>query len=321
MTLYIAYRNNHMKKLATGGFADSWYGNVNEDPTLRQTNSGITPKVNPLDKGMDNAQKQSQDAMSKSGQGTLEPNLANLAGPIASVASGVIDTVDKGDPLTGRPSTGGTIGKGALKGAAAGAAFGPWGAAIGGVVGAATGWLSAGKMKQEAMRRLNTNARNQQIADMNRSNAMITTNPELVTGWKNSGYYALGGDMNPRSVTDNPDQEMKKAPLSEMYIVGGKAKSLSSSNTIMEGKDHGEGGIHLPALKTEVEDGETTNGTYVFSKKLGFAGQHKPIAKAKGIIEKKPMTAERVNTMKRLANRENELMQQQELVKQYLQTA
>ena len=68
----------------------------------------------------------------------------------------------------------------------------------------------------------------------------------------------------------------------------------------------------------EVEGGETTVGDYVFSKKLGFADLHKPIARAKGKIEAKPMTPERVNALRRLKNEERSMVMSQEYFKKQL---
>lgn len=109
-----------------------------------------------------------------------------------------------------------------------------------------------------------------------------------------------------------------KAPLSTLLMNGGTAKSLSTDNTELIGNSHAEGGIDIPQIGAEVEEKETTAGDYVFSKKLGFAALHKPIAKAKGKIESKPPTRERVNSLKLLMGKENALKDQQEMVKQQL---
>lgn len=107
-----------------------------------------------------------------------------------------------------------------------------------------------------------------------------------------------------------------RTPLNDLITSGGDAKKLSSDNALIRGNSHAEGGIQIPELDTEVEGGETTKDNYVFSKKLGFADMHLPIAKAKGIIEKKPRTLERANSMRLLADKEQRLMQEQEQVKQ-----
>lgn len=117
------------------------------------------------------------------------------------------------------------------------------------------------------------------------------------------------------SVAKMADGGQLSAPLAHAFMNGGKAKSLSSDNAMMQGPPHEQGGIQLPELGAEVEGGETTKGDFVFSKRLGFAQAHLPIAKAKGIIEKKPMTFERVNALKRLGEREEALATQQESLK------
>lgn len=103
------------------------------------------------------------------------------------------------------------------------------------------------------------------------------------------------------------------APLARMKASGGKIKSLSSDNTELVGRSHEQGGIHIPGA--ELEDNETTKDNFVFSDKLGFADIHKKLAKAKGIIEKKPVTHERVTAMRLLSDKENKLAEAQELLK------
>ncbi len=65
----------------------------------------------------------------------------------------------------------------------------------------------------------------------------------------------------------------------------------------------------------EVEGGETIKGDYVYSKELGFAQLHRPIMKAKGKIEAKPATRERMNSIKLLNEKEGMLEQAQEFFK------
>jgi hypothetical protein len=110
--------------------------------------------------------------------------------------------------------------------------------------------------------------------------------------------------------------DVKEPALAGMAMKGGYAKQLSSTNTELVGNSHAQGGITVPQLGVELEDNETTNGNYVYSDKLGFADIHRRIARAKGKIEKKPATQERVNSMKRLEAREKMLAEMQEFVKQ-----
>lgn len=458
---------------------------------------------------------------------TAKPGLMQGFGLAASIGTGIIDATAKPDPISGRISTGATVGKGALSGAATGAQFGPLGALAGGVLGAGFGLLKAGKEKKEARQMVAENARNEYMNDQSKSGALLATNPSLLTGFKNSGYFAMGGDMggggdpeppktrkltpaemaqwnqfldhvkskgyegsadlnvknknlgaslfadwkkgNPNATInydivpsvqqemqnlktsaqgfaqrrgqanadqimagvspvdgwfgsktsqfrfpglttetysngqlvdkrnlglvnadikpvginpdgtanngqtnvagsinpftqgkpaqmqwrpglndiygkpvpkdakieltadgkyfyDNPQEGLRevkfatggkmKAPLSQMYMSGGYAKSLSSDNTEMVGNSHANGGISIPGAGAELEGNETTAGQFVFSDKLGFADIHKKIAKAKGKIEKKPPTFERVNSMNRLNAREQQLALTQEYLKQ-----
>jgi hypothetical protein len=108
-----------------------------------------------------------------------------------------------------------------------------------------------------------------------------------------------------------------KAPLMDMYMQGGNARQLSSTASEMVGPSHESGGIKVPELGAELEGGESTNGSYVFSKSLGFAQKHIPLARAIGKIEKKPMTTERRNSLKLLKGRESALAEQQESLKKY----
>lgn len=92
-------------------------------------------------------------------------------------------------------------------------------------------------------------------------------------------------------------------------------KRTSSSTAEVHGPSHEQGGVPVPGMNAEVEGGETLAGDYVFSDELGFAKLHKPIALAKGKIEKKPATRERLNTLKLLNEKENNLKLMQEYVK------
>lgn len=93
---------------------------------------------------------------------------------------------------------------------------------------------------------------------------------------------------------------------------------LSSNSVEANGPSHERGGIDLPSYNSEVEGKETIADDYVFSHRLGFAQIHKPIAKAKGKIEGKAPTQERLNALNRLQGAEQRLKQRQELVKQIL---
>jgi hypothetical protein len=230
-------------------------------------------------------------------------NMTSMIGPVAGVTGGILDGFT---PTDHAPSMGLAGAKGALQGAAMGAQFGPWGAAIGGAAGLTAGLVSgAAAKKAERI----SNAR---VADQTRKdniafgNAAIAADPSLIQGNKNVDYYALGGDL------------MKLNQMNGIRQFKGKLSPLSSNNTIVRGPSHAQGGVQLPQMNAELEGGETTAGTRVFSRDLGFADLHKPIAKAIGRIEKKAISPERINAMNRLRDREEDLYQAQEMTKKLL---
>lgn len=96
---------------------------------------------------------------------------------------------------------------------------------------------------------------------------------------------------------------------------GGSLVPMSSDSVEVEGPSHEEGGVQIPEAAAEVEGGETIDKGYVFSKQLGFADLHKPIAKAIGKIESKPMSFERINSIKLLNHQEDNLKLSQEFVR------
>lgn len=111
-----------------------------------------------------------------------------------------------------------------------------------------------------------------------------------------------------------------KGALASKYLKahGGNLKQLSNSTVEVQGPSHGNGGVGLPQLGAEVEGKETISDGYVFSEELGFAKVHKKIAKATGIIEAKPATPERLNTLKLLKEKENKLALAQEYIRKTL---
>lgn len=109
-----------------------------------------------------------------------------------------------------------------------------------------------------------------------------------------------------------------KKPLKQLAAGGSlldNFKRTSASTVEVEGPSHENGGVPVPGMPAEVEGGETLAGDYVFSKALGFADLHKPIARMKGKVERKPATRERLNTLKLLNEKENNLKLQQEYTK------
>jgi hypothetical protein len=126
--------------------------------------------------------------------------------------------------------------------------------------------------------------------------ALMKQNGNELTG------FATGGQLD--------------APLSRKYMQGGYARSLSSDGTEILGNSHRQGGVKIPEAGAEVEGGEVTKGNYVFSDRLGFAKEARKLATAKGKIEQKPMTEERVNSIRLLNRKENQLILAQEYFKQ-----
>ncbi len=127
-----------------------------------------------------------------------------------------------------------------------------------------------------------------------------------------SGVFKNGGSLA------KPSAGIAPSNIVQEDTEGGTSKALSSTAAEFEGNTHAEGGIQLTDVGAEVEDGETTAGNFVFSKKLGFAQIHKPIAKAIGKIEKKPQTQDRIYSLNRLKEREQALALKQEQVKQVM---
>ena len=95
----------------------------------------------------------------------------------------------------------------------------------------------------------------------------------------------------------------------------GEVAPLSSTAVEFQGPSHEEGGIQIPSRQAEVEGEETAAGDYVLSERLGFAKAHKKLATAQGKIEAKALSPERVNSLKLIADKTNQLKQSQEFLK------
>lgn len=269
--------------------------------------------------------------------GTLDVNGVGPYTELGALGSGVIDSISKPNQY-GYQSSGATIGKSILSDVGTGAAFGSaipgvgtaLGAGVGATVGLVQGLLKSKSNNAHEHDMMNAASINQRQQEIQRSNAILANDPSLATGSNNSYFkdggslfqrYVLGGgltgDWAPakygKDLTANP-----RTPLNDLITSGGDAKKLSSENALIQGNSHAEGGIQIPELNAEVEGGETTLGEFVFSKKLGYADQHKPIAIAKGKIEKKPQTLERANSMRLLRDKEQRLATEQETIKKYL---
>ena len=103
--------------------------------------------------------------------------------------------------------------------------------------------------------------------------------------------------------------------MANQKAVGGNLVSLSSDAVEVKGPSHANGGVKLPEMEAEVEGKEVIKDDYVFSEQLGFAKEAKKLAKAKGRIEEKPSTPERINSLKLLESKENQLKLAQEFIR------
>ena len=189
---------------------------------------------------------------------------------------------------------------GAANGAAAGMAFGPIGAGVGAVVGGLTSVFGQSKINRQAKLAESQQAFDYNNAEDTRASARYAADPTLSTGKLSASYYAAGGSL--------PGGTQP----------GGSLKPLSNDTVEVKGPSHANGGVELPTQGAEVEVGETIKDDYVFSKQLGFADLHKPIARAIGKIEQKPLSPERVNALKLLQQQENNLKLSQEYVRSKL---
>lgn len=222
---------------------------------------------------------------------------------IASSAMGLVDAMVPANDY-GRKPGGVTIGSAALKGASIGAVAGPWGAAIGAGVGAIAGVITAGSQRRKEQQFEFNQSQQQQNWMQNRSRATLAQNPELSTGYQGASFFADGGLLAKNYLARTQEAE------------GGSLTPLNSDAVQVNGPDHEQGGVQLPDSNAEVEGGETMQDNFVFSKRLGFAQEHKRIANAIGAIEgKKVMSPERVNSLKRLKDKEQKLMLSQEYLK------
>jgi hypothetical protein len=122
---------------------------------------------------------------------------------------------------------------------------------------------------------------------------------------KGTNAYAGGGKLATNYMA------MQKA-------VGGNLQPISSDTVQVNGPSHDNGGVQLPDVGAEVEGQEVIKGDYVFSERLGFAKPAKQLAKSRGLIEEKPATRERLNSLKLLQEKDNKLKFAQEFMRKQL---
>jgi len=235
-------------------------------------------------------------------QGSRDPTSSPLLG-ISRLASTAIDAAFQPDEYGNRPVGVSTVSSG-LKGAQLGSVAGPLGAGIGAAVGAGIGFLTSTASKKKAQLAAQNAEMVRQANIRSQSQAVLANDPELATGVSGAGYYARGGFLSKNYMTRTMEAE------------GGSLTPMNSEAVEVNGPSHEEGGVGLPGADAEVEGGETMQGNFVFSERLGFAQEHKRIARAIGKIEDKgPMTPERRNAVERLKGREQKLALSQEYLK------
>jgi len=251
--------------------------------------------------GEDNGEQKDKNNLFKD---TTNGQLSDGLGMAASLASSVMPLSDAGQYGRYDATDRGKMGiSSALQGASMGAKLGPAGAVVGAVVGGVAGVVMAKKRERDKAKQVAKD----QAAYQDRAASTLNFNNNV--GVDNTAMYADGGLM--------------KRPLAAamMNRQNSNMKPMSENATEVKGRSHAEGGEALPDLGAEVEAGETTEGSYVFSKKLGFADLHRPLARAMGKIEKKPMTPDRVNALRLLQGKVEMLKAQQEQVRKQLNLA
>jgi hypothetical protein len=224
-------------------------------------------------------------------------------GQLLSLAGTAADTIDPGNQY-GRQSTATQTLKGAASGAAIGTTLLPGvGTIAGAVIGGGLGYLGGRKAKQQEDRMKFNQSLAVQQQELNRSNAILSANPALVTGRMGEELYASGGFL-------------KSKYYDAVKATGGNLKPLSTNSAEVQGPSHEQGGVDIPQFESEVEGGETLQDNYVFSDRLGFAKIHRKLARAIGKIEEKPATPERINSLRRMNQQVEDLKAEQEQIRQ-----
>jgi hypothetical protein len=250
---------------------------------------------------------------------------------IANSASGIVDSVFSNQNM-GREPVGAMAVSGALKGAAAGTAIMPGiGTAVGAVAGGVYGLVKGEAAKKAAGRFQSQQTQAYNTANLNRSQAALAINPELAHGQQYGSFYAMGGSIEtaPGSTIRKEDNKTgarsTSRPLTENFLTrntradGGSLTPLDKDSAVINGPSHEAGGVQLPEQGAEVEGGETMQGDFVFSDRLGFAQEHKKLASAIGRIQQKGVqTPEKVNSIRRMQDRVQQLALSQEYLKHIL---
>lgn len=167
------------------------------------------------------------------------------------------------------------------------------------------GILKARKAKEEEAERERKRLKEYEDQAREASRGFYAENPNFASGVRTQ-YYEKGGTLREKLTG---------------RATGGKLVPLSSDSLEVRGKKHKDGGVKLRSLGVELEDGETISNIggedYVFSEKLGFAEKHKPLAKAKNIIEERSDRVSK-NTIGLIERKEGGLKKQQETIRAML---
>lgn len=253
----------------------------------------------------------------------------NKMNSIGSFATGMIGALDPGDE-NGVQSDIGAGASGAISGAMALAPLGPVGLGVGAVLGGVTSLFGNQKKKEEAEQK--QMARNERLADQKADEVQkqIALDPSKL-GRNNVSMYKMGGTImgkpagkfalqgttlgNYRAIQSlMPNVSIRP---NRLMSNGGAINIDSNGRGEVEGPSHEEGGVKIPELGVELEGEETLDGNFVFSKKLGFADQHKKIMKGiKGT--QKDNTPLSIYTRKKLEEKEEMLKVKQEETKKSL---
>jgi hypothetical protein len=190
-----------------------------------------------------------------------DSNVAAGIGTVAGVAAGSID-VHKNERTFGNSTLGeqgrgnhmNQVGKSTLDGAQMGSKFGPVGAAAGAIIGAIAGDKIAQKRQAEAFDKYETSLNNHfDNVDAREGRMGGRLLPMSSNELQRGVPYQDGGELSMKTYKDGGD----------FYQDGGKL-------TEYNGNSHEDGGIPIPGYNAEVEDGETSVGTYVFSEFLNI---------------------------------------------------
>lgn len=278
--------------------------------------------------------------MDAGGQFDLANNRTQMGMGIANSAAGIVDSIYSNNSM-GREPVGAMAASGALKGAAMGATVGSAvpvvgtavGAVAGAVIGGTYGLIKGEQAKKAATRSQSAMIQNYNTQNLNRSQAALAINPELAHGQQYGSFYAMGGSMETSAgISVRPEDKVQTTgarptsrPLTDNFLTrntrtqGGSLSPLDKDSAVINGPSHEQGGVQLPEQGAEVEGGETMQGDFVFSDRLGFAQEHKRLASAIGRIQNKGVqTPEKVNSIRRMQDRVQQLALSQEYLKHIL---